>query len=461
MIKKIAALSLCFFFISAVLQAQDTVQVSLEDFIRIGIENSGQVAFEKQNVDLAENQVKQANSKRYLPKFELNTQHGVVPGVESDNPNLSRNEYYLDPNLENDWQNWAVFTRAEVSAVQPLFTWGALRNAVKAAEAAATAAKERFEMQKADIEIRLFELYQSYLLTTEIIRLLDEAENTIQDIEEQISEKREEGDSSIDESEVFKFEIFKSEFDIQAAEVRENAQMTKRIWDYVLRPGDETVYVPASQFLDPLPQEIRDLGYYHSNAVTNRSEIKAVEAGINAAEHGVQANKSKNYPALFLGLSGSFATTPNRPRQSNPFIINNTNYATGAVGVGIRQNLDFFSINADIERSRIQYDQAKYLKEAALDGIILELNDAYKNASLSKLKVEKTDEALVTGKKWLRQEQLDYDFGIGDTKDLIDAMQKELELRVELQRRIFEFNNDMAELYRTAGFPLKQLTKDE
>lgn len=462
MIKKIATIfCCCFFYVTSGLIAQDTVRVSLEEFIQTGIENSGQIAFERQNVDMAENQIKQANSNRYLPKVELSTQHGVVPGVESDRLDLSKNEYYLDPNLENDWNNWAVFTRAEVSAVQPIFTWGALRNAVKAAESAATAAKERFEKQKADIEIRLFELYQSYLLTSEIMRLLDEAENKIEDIEQQINEQREEGNSDIDESEIFKFEIFKSEFAMQAAEVRENAAMTKRIWRYVLQSDNGTKYIPASQFLDPLPEEIRELDYYRANAVANRSEIKAVEAGINAAEHGIKANKFKSYPSLFLGLSGSFAATPNRPRQSNPFIINNTNYATGAVGIGIRQNLDFFSINADIEKSRIQYDQARYLKEAALDGIILELNDAYKNASLSKIRVDKTDEALVTGKKWLRQEQLDYDFGIGDTKDLIDAMQKELELRVELQRRIFEFNNNMAELYRTAGLPLMQLINDD
>lgn len=461
MIKKIASIfCCCYFYVISGLAAQDTVSVSMEEFIQTGIENSGQVAFEKRNVDLAENQIKQVNSNRFLPKLELSTQHGVVPGVESDT-DLSKNEYYLDPNLDNDWNNWAVFTRAEVSAVQPIFTWGALRNAVKAAESAATAAKERFEKQKADIEIRLFELYQSYLLTSEIMRLLDEAENKIEGIEQQINEQREEGNSEIDESEIFKFEIFKSEFAMQAAEVRQNAEMTKRIWNYVLQADNETQYIPASQFLDPLPEEIRELDYYRANAVANRSEIKAVEAGINAAEHGIKANKFKNYPSLFLGLSGSFAATPNRPRQSNPFIINNTNYATGAVGIGVRQNLDFFSINADLEKSRIQYDQARYLKEAALDGIILELNDAYKNVSLSKIRVDKTDEALVTGKKWLRQEQLDYDFGIGDTKDLIDAMQKELELRVELQRRIFEFNNNMAELYRTAGFPLMQLINND
>jgi len=92
---------------------------------------------------------------------------------------------------------------------------------------------------------------------------------------------------------------------------------------------------------------------------------------------------------------------------------------------------------------------------------VLEINQAYKDASLSNAKVEKTDEALVTSKKWLRQEQLDYDFGMGDTKDLIDAMQKELELRVQLKRDVFEFNNNMAELYRKAGLPIMEIMTND
>lgn len=461
MIIRYALLVVCSFLIAEGVRAQDTVQVSLNDFIARGLENSGQVAFERQNVNLAENQVKQANSRRFLPSFELNTQHGVVPGVESDVPGLSENEYYLDPNLENDWNDWGVFTRAEVSAVQPIFTWGALRNAVKAAEAAAVAARERFESEKADLEIRLFELYQSHLLTSEIMRLLDEAEDTMEDIEQQMEERKDDDDADIDDSDIYKFRVFKSEFAIRAAEVRENAAMTKRIWNYVLQGGEDIVYEPDTRYLDPVTEDLRELDYYRSHAVNNRAEVRAVEAGINAAEHGMKATRMKNYPSLFLGLSGSYAVTPNRPRQSNPFIINNTNYATGAVGVGIRQNLDFLSMNAEMERSRIQFDQARKLKEAAMDGVILELNEAYKNASLSRIKVNRTDDALVTSKEWLRQEQLDYDFGMGETKDLIDAMQKELELRVQLRQTTFEFNNDLAELHRAAGLPIEHLMDSE
>src|SRR5699024_7005808 len=202
---------------------------------------------------------------------------------------------------------------------------------------------------------------------------------------------------------------------------------------------------------------IEPLPYYKKHAIEGRPEVRAIESGIEAAEYGLKATKAQYYPSIFLGLSGSYANTPNRPRQSNPFIINNTNYATGAFGIGIRQNLDFFSTKTSVNASEIRYKQAQYLKEAAVDGIVLEVSDKYKNARLSKTKIGKINEALVTSKKWVRQEQLEYDFGIGETKDLLDAIRKELELRVRYKQQIFEFNQDMAELFNAAGITLTSL----
>lgn len=438
------------------LLAQDTVQVSLDEFIARGIENSGQVDYERQKVRLAENQIDRAQSQRFLPRFELNTQHGAVPGVKTDT-DLPDDELYLDPDLENDWGDWGLFTRAEVSAVQPVFSWGALNSAVKAAKAGAEAASYEFESKKSNLEIRLYELYYSYLLSQEVNSLLEEALNQIDRIEEQINRKQEEGDPDLDESDLFKFRVFKSEFDIRAAEVRENTGYIKSVWEYVLKADDSTVYEPDVHFLDPVANKIETLDFYKTRALQNRAELKGIDAGIDAAEHGIDATRARNLPTLYIGLTGSYANTPNRPRQDNPFIINNTNYATAGVGFGIRQNLDLFSIKTEVQQRRIQYRQARYLKSAAVDGIMLEINEKYKDANIAEVKVDKTEEAHVTSKKWLRQEQLDYDFGIGETKDLIDAMKKELELRLQYKRRVLEFNKSMAELFRAAGLSLTTL----
>lgn len=437
--------------------AQDTLAIDYQTFVNKAMEKSGQVKYERQNVRLAKNKIDQAQAQRFVPNMRFDSQHGLVPGVDSDRSDLSENEYYLDPNLKNDWSDWAIFTKFQVSAVQPVFTWGAINKAVEAAKYGADAAQHRFEVSKSELELRFFDLYFSYVLALEIERLLDEAQDKVDQIEQQISDMQDEGDPDLDDSEVFKFEIFKSEFEIQKAEVQENMAFVKQTWNYVLRNDQGIVYEPQVRYLDPVGAEIEELDFYQDAAFNNRPELQALRAGELATETFISSLKKQNLPGLYLAGYIDFANTPNRPRQSNPFIQNTTNLFTGGFGFTIRQNLNFFSMKANLERSKIELKKVTFAQDAAKDGIILEVNNNYKAAALSNVKIEKTDEALITSKRWLRQEQLDYDFGMGDVKDLIDAMKKELELKLQLKERTFEYNSSLAKLNKSAGIPLTTL----
>lgn len=437
--------------------AQDTLSIDFDVFLSKALNNSGKIDYERQNIELAENRIDQAKAQRILPNVRFESQHGLVPGVKSDNPNLPEDEYYLDPNLRNDWEDWAIYTKFQLSAAQPVFTWGAINKAVEAAKLGAEAAEYSFDAKKADLEIRLFELYYSYVLALEIERLLNEAQDKVNQVERQIKKMQEEGDTSLDDSEVFKFEIFKSEFEIQKAEVFENMAFVRETWNYVLRNDDNTVFEPEVRFLDPVASEIESVDFYQQAAFNNRPELKALEVGEEATETYISSLKKQTLPGLYLGGYVNYAKTPNRPRQSNPFIQNNTNLFSGGFGFTIRQNLNFFSIKASMERSQIELRKVAYAQDAAKDGILLEVNNNYREASLADVKVKQTDKALVTSKRWLRQEQLDYDFGMGDAKDLIDAMKKELELELRLKQRIFEYNSSLAKLNKSAGIPLTTL----
>ncbi|MEX2364678.1 MAG: TolC family protein, partial [Balneolaceae bacterium] len=439
--------------------AQDTLRLSYDDFMGRALQNSGQVKFQKQDVNLAENRVDMAKSQRILPNVSLNSQHGFVPAVRSDSVlpwgiPLPEDQYYLDPNLRNDWSDWAFFNKFEVTAVQPLFTWGAINKAIEAARIGAEAAQYSFEAQKADLEVRLFDLYYSYVLAMEIERLLEEAQGSVNQIEEQINELQDEGNGEIDDSDVFQFEIFKTEFEIQKAEVYENLRFVKETWNYVLRNEEGNVFEPEVRFLDPLSEDLEPIDFYQESAFNNRPELKALEAGEEATRTYISSLKKQNLPGLYLAGFINFANTPNRPRQSNPFIQNTTNLFTGGFGFTIRQDLSFFSIKASVERSQIELRKASFAQDAARDGIFLEVNTNYRTAALNDVRVRKTDEALVISKRWLRQEQLDYDFDMGDVTDLIDAMRKELELRLQLKQRVFEYNSSVAELNKSAGVPL-------
>lgn len=437
--------------------SQDTLSISLTEFIEKGLSNSGQVAYESGKVDLAQNRIQSAKARRVLPNLELNTQHGVVPGVVTQVEGLGDGELYLDPDLSNDWETWAVFTRAELSATQPIFTWGAINSAVQAAEAGAKAAQYEFSAVKDEAKLRLFDLYYSYLLAIEISRILEEANNKLDEVEETIQQMREEGNQGLEEADVFKFEIFKSEFVTRRVEVQESLNYIKRVWNYALQAESGVTYVPAANFLDPVPYQLEDYEYYRQNAMLERPELLGVESGINALEKRLEAEKAQLYPLLFLGVRGSFAHTPNRPRQTNPFIRNTTNYGSVGVGFGIRQNLNIFSLRASVDKARIEYKRVNDLQKAVSDRIILDLNERYREAVVAETNMKQTEEALVTARKWVRNEQLNYDIGFGDVENLLDAVQKELELRVTLKQSIFDLNKKVAALHRAGGLSFTQL----
>lgn len=434
--------------------AQDTLRIGFEEFLARALENAGQLKLEKSNVSLAENRVEIAKANRYLPNLRFESQHGLVPGVKSTDPTLEPHEYYLDPGLRNDWENWAVYTKFQLTAAQPVFTWGAINTAVEAAKLGAESALHEMEAQKANLEVQIFDLYYSYVLALEIERLLEEAQSSINQIERQINKMEEEGDPDLDGSDVFQFRIFKSEFEIQKTEVFQNLHFVRNTWNYFLRNDDNIVFEPEVQFLDPFPEKLQPLDFYQSSAFNNRPEIKALQFGEEAAKTYISSLKKQQLPGLYLGGFINFANTPNRPRQANPFIQNTTNLFTGGMAFTIRQDLNFFSMRANLNRSKIELRKLNYAEEAARDGIMLEVNNNYKSAAIAEVRVEQTDEALITSKQWVRQEQLDYDFGLGEVNDLIDAMKKELELELRLKQRIFELNSSMAKLNKSAGIPL-------
>lgn len=445
-------------------QQTDTVGVTLEQFIGIGLEASGQIEFERRSIDLAENRVSQIRANRILPNFSLQTQHGLVPGVNSDSvrpdgSNLPDGQLYLDPFLKNDWTDWALFTRAQIDAIQPLFTWGATRNAIQAAEAAAEASLFEFESKKSGTELALTRIYYSYLLTLELERILEDAQSSINQVENELEKLVDEGSDELKEADLFKFEIFKEEFQIQRQEIFSTRAQMNRLWDYITRRAPQPVR-PNSLFLDPVPTRLEDFDFYMTVATENRPELKGIDAGAEALRRVMDVTKTESYPMFFLGLSASYAVTPNRPKQDNPFIINSTNYATARFGVGIRQNLNFFATESKVERSRIEYRRAQDLRSAIEDAVLIEISEAYKNAEISQTRLEQIEKALITTKNWVRHEQLNMDYGFGDVKELINSLEKQLELEAELRQSSFEWNVRLAELYRASGIPLSQLSRN-
>ncbi len=126
-------------------------------------------------------------------------------------------------------------------------------------------------------------------------------------------------------------------------------------------------------------------------------------------------------------------------------------------GFGFQQNLNFWQTRNQVERSEIQKRQLDDFHDAALDGILIELSDRYREVNITKSRRQSKENALVISSEWLRTEQIDYDIGFGDIKNLVDAVKKKMELELEVSQLTFDLNLKMARLYRAAGLSLSEL----
>jgi outer membrane protein TolC len=436
--------------------AQDTLRLNIHEFIERGLRESTMLKARQQSVEIAGTRIQEAKASRILPNASANTAHGLVPGVKGTQGNPP-GSLYLDPTLRNDWEDWAIFTRAEITAIQPIYTWGAISNAIKAAESGAKAAEATFQGEISQYETSLWELYYAKLLALELSRLVDRANSEFRRADRELEKLLEEGDDSIEDKDIYEFNIFRHEFDMMAEEVNENLKTVNRIWNLALNTDHQIVFLPEEQFLDVLEVTIGDIGYYEQRAMVSRPEMRQINAVVDAAQHGLQVARAQNYPSFFLGLSASVAVTPNRPKQDNPFIQNRTNFSNLVYGFGFRQNLNFGIMKSRQERSQIQFRQASYTKEAVTDALRLDLAERYKNVMVARSRIDHLGKAYNISNEWLRQEQLDYDLGFGDVKNLVDAVKKNLELEVALKQRTHDFNVSIGRLYRAAGIPFHEL----
>ncbi len=427
---------------------QTSQSISLSEFILQGLETTPATDLFQKDVALSQWEVRNARSKRILPSVRLETQHGLVPGVESSP--FPDGQLYLDPYLDNDWENWALFTRAQIEAIQPLYTWGAIPSAIQAASFNAERVQYEAEIKTTALELQLAEIYVGMQLANELQILAKDADELLLQAREEIDSQLEQGDGELTESDVFEFEIFELEYQGQRAEIVALSEQMDRLWELATKNSslDPERFEPSSGVSLPAFSDLLAI------ALNQRNELKAVQAGQQALNAGKRATLAERYPTIYLGLSASGAVTPNRPNQDNPFITNSTNYASARFGIGVSQNLNLQSLYLKGEKLAIQQEQLFETEQLLRQQIQLDVVQRLQEAETALATLQSLHRALVKTKEWVRHEQLNMDYGFGDVKTLVDALKKELELEFSVMRANHAWSMARIRLNYALGIPL-------
>ena len=435
----------------AVAQMSDTLVISLEDALEHALEASPEVDASEAKKTYAEARLSLARASRYLTDFSATSEHAVAPAL--DNPNATPvDRLYLDPDVRNDWSVLSPFNRIEFEAVQPLWTWGQLGSSIDAARAGVDVDAAGVRVTENDVLERTAELYYSLQLADALGRLTREAGDIVDQAKREIDRLLEEGASDVDYADLFQVEITEQEFLQRVIEAEESRKLARAaLARQLFLPEGQTVDVEA-QVLEPIEINLKSLEEWQALALAERPELAGITAGVEARASLVEVARSDYFPKLFLGLSGKWAYAAGRERQRNPYVSDPFLSRGVQAGFAVRQNLNFSQTRAKVRQAEAQHAEVRSQQEGLRQLVLFEVEEAYRRVLIAQAAVSAREEALLISKRWLRDEQINFDLDLGDTENLVRAVRDNLSLQAQREQAVFEFNRALIRLWRKAGY---------
>lgn len=434
----------------AAAQVTDTVRVDISGAVDRALGTSPELAERDAKTDFARARADQARAARFFTEFNLTTAHSIAPGLT--NPNgTPTGQLYLDPDVRNDWGSWRPFNRIEATLIQPLFTWGELSSTIRAARSGVDVELAGYDEKASEIAARTAQLYYDLLLTDALERLTSEAGSIVERAKREIRRLLDEGAEGVDDADLFQVLITEQEFNRRVVEVREKQGTAHAALRRQLFLPDNVSLQSADDVLSMISFDLDSMATYQRIALANRPELQMGEAGLNARDELVSAARSGLYPKLFAGATYSFSYTAGRYKQDNPYVGDRLSGQSFEAGLGIRQNLSIMQTRAKIRQAEAEREQVRHQLDAGRQLILFEVEQAYRDVRVARAAVEAQDEALRISREWLQTETINFDLDLGDTENLVKAVQANLTLQATQHEATRNYNVAVVNLLKSTG----------
>ena len=417
---------------------------------------SPEVSTVASDLSFAAARLKLARASRFLTEFEATTGHAPIPGL--DNPNDTPDDrLFLDPDVRNRYDKFRLFNQLEVELLQPVFTWGELSGNIRAAGYGMDVDQARVDEKSNEVALRTGELYYALLLALELERLIDETGDIVDQAKEEIDRLLLEGAEGVDDADLFQVLITEQEFKKRVVEVEEKLLTAQVAMQRQLLLPQQSVVVPSETILEPLTFVQDSLQTYLDSAIQLRPEMNQARDGLQARDALVATAKSDYYPKVFLGARYRFRTAPGRVNQPSPFHSDRFRGQTIEAGLGLRQKLNFHLTRAKVEQATAEKTKVEHQLSTAEQLVQFEVEEAYRNLTIARAALESQDEALRLSREWLQTESINFDLDLGDTENLVRAVQANLKLRAEAHEAVYNHNVAVLRLLSASGQLLLRL----
>lgn len=421
--------------------AQTELTLSVEKAIQLALDNNKSLHASLMRLNFADARASEVHASR-LPSLKFSGSYtrlsDVPPFTVSLPAQLGGNTFTLAPSIPN---YYGLKTGVEM----PLFTGFRLSAAADAAEYSAKATEQLYANDKAELAYNVRAAYWSLFKAMEFKKVFDENVEQVKSHLKDVQNFMNQGMAT--NNDVLKVQVQLSDAMLRQIEADNNVQLATIALNNTMGIPLETKVIIESRIdKQDMPQSF-NLNDLTAQALEQRSELKAMDYRVKAAEAGVTAAKGNWWPQMYLAAN-YYYNRPNQRLQPTQDIFKDT----WDISLGV--SLDIWNWGKTLhqtDQAAAQYEEVKDGLSQLKDGITLEVTQNYLNVHQAQQRITLAEEGVRQAEESHRVTSTQFKEGLAQNTDLLDAEVALLRARTQYTQAIVDYELAQASLHKAVG----------
>jgi outer membrane protein TolC len=419
--------------------AQSTRNITLNEAIRIGLQNSKQLKLSDAKVREATYQLRDARG-RMLPDLSVSGSYLRVaqPTIDLKLKTGSQTNGEQSSNAASNIKvNEAAYGIANLSL--PVFAGLKIHYGIESAKYLQKAAQLDADKDREEVVQNIINAYSTLYKARAAVELVKEDLRGAQQRVKDFTNLEKNG--VIARNDLLKAELQQSNIELSLLDAQSNLKVTATNINLMLGLPEETQLIPDSSSFVQV-QDAGSITDWESKALQNRKDVAALAMREKAANANIKIAKGDYYPSLALTGGYIAADIPN--------FITITNALNAGVGVKYSPS-SLWKAGTKVAEAKTQKAELMINEDMLSDQVRIQVTKAYEDYLLSNQKITVYDKAVDQATENYRITKNKYDNSLATTTDLLDADLAQLQAELNFIAARVDASVAYNKLLQTAG----------
>ena len=371
-----------------------------------------------------------------LPRIKVTAFGTLSPKIECDDPGCT----------STSPQNFAfrfdgAFAGAQIDVTQPLYTFGKLGHARRAARAGLDAQRALADEAAGDLAVEAARAYWGVKLARELGAMLDDGIEEIAKARAHMEERTGKDAPTVQDKQ--RVAVLLAEARAQRAEARGGELQGLAGLRALTGVRDADVDdAPLATVERPLPAAASGAG---------RPQARAARQGAIAADELAAMARGYYWPDVALVGSGAIAGAQGVTDPPSAFANDPYNRAGVGLVLALQWTVEPWNVKARAARAGAEAAKAHAQDDLAAAGASYDAQTALAEATAARAKIDATAEGERAGRAWVASVLQADAVGAAEAKDLADAYIAWFQMRARWAQAVFQWNVAVVRLGRASG----------